>query len=271
MMRAMKKTDDQSGLALADLVQGLATVPANCNVRVTGISADSRSLRQGNVFLALPGRREHGWSHASAAIRAGASVILADASTLACAPELAGIPVLRIPNLSAVAGVIAARFFADPSAQLGVVGITGTNGKTSTSHYIAAAMQEFSGGHAGIIGTLGNGPVGKLASSALTTPDAISLQAELARQLAAGVQVIAMEVSSHGLELGRVNGVHFRSAVFTNLTRDHLDFHGDMTAYGAAKRRLFEMPDLKQAVVNLGDEFGRNLMRTCSVFSAASM
>ena len=265
MMRAMKKTDDQSGLALADLVQGLATVPANCNVRVTGISADSRSLRQGNVFLALPGRREHGWSHASAAIRAGASVILADASTLACAPELAGIPVLRIPNLSAVAGVIAARFFADPSAQLGVVGITGTNGKTSISHYIAAAMQEFSGGHAGIIGTLGNGPVGKLASTALTTPDAISLQAELARQLAAGVQVIAMEVSSHGLELGRVNGVHFRSAVFTNLTRDHLDFHGDMTAYGAAKRRLFEMPDLKQAVVNLDDEFGRNLMRTCSV------
>jgi len=191
-------------------------------------------------------------------------VILADAATVARGAGSAGVPVVAVPDLGSVAGVIAARFFGEPSQQLQVVGVTGTNGKTSTSHYIAAAMQEFTGGHAGIIGTLGSGPVGRLAATEMTTPDPVSLQAQLAAQLAGGVQVIAMEVSSHALELGRIAGVRFTTAVFTNLTRDHLDFHGDMAAYGAAKRRLFDLPDLKHAVVNLDDEFGRALMRACS-------
>ena len=264
MMQAMQTIDDEPGVALPELLRDLAAVPPACAVRVTGLSIDSRTVRAGDAFLALPGQRAHGWSHAPEAIRAGARVILADAATVACGPDLAGIPVILIPNLGSMAGVLAARFFGEPSRQLQVVGVTGTNGKTSTSHYIATAMQEFTGGQAGIIGTLGNGPVGKLAPTALTTPDPISLQAQLAAQLAAGVQVIAMEVSSHALELGRINGVRFSAAVFTNLTRDHLDFHADMAAYGAAKRRLFELPDLKHAIVNLNDDFGRALMRAHS-------
>ncbi len=251
-------------MALPELLRELAPVASGSDLRVTGISMDSRALRAGDAFLALPGGKDHGWNHAAAAVRNGARVILADAATVVSAPLLNGVPVIPVANLGAVAGVIAARFFGDPSRQLQVVGVTGTNGKTSTSHYIAVAMQEFNGGHAGIIGTLGNGAVGRLRATELTTPDPVSLQSELAAQLAGGVQVIAMEVSSHALELGRIAGVHFTTAVFTNLTRDHLDFHGDMAAYGAAKRRLFDLPGLKQAVVNLDDEFGRELMRACS-------
>jgi UDP-N-acetylmuramoyl-L-alanyl-D-glutamate--2,6-diaminopimelate ligase len=264
MKPAMKTVADETGVALPELLRGLATVAIGRDLRVTGLGIDSRKLRAGDAFLALPGQKDHGWNHVAAAVRAGARVILADAATVASAPVQPGVPVVPVPDLGAVAGVIAARFFGDPSQQLQVVGVTGTNGKTSTAHYIAAAMQEFTGGHAGIIGTLGNGPVGRLGATELTTPDPVSLQAELAAQLAGGVRVIAMEVSSHALDLGRIAGVHFTTAVFTNLTRDHLDFHGDMAAYGAAKRRLFELPGLKQAVVNLDDDFGRELMRACS-------
>ena len=262
-MLAMKTMPDGTGVALPELLRNLAALGPGGDLRVTGLSMDSRTLRAGDAFLALRGQKDHGWNHVAAAVRAGARVILTDAGTVASGPELAGIPVIAVPNLGSVAGVIAARFFGEPSQQLQVVGITGTNGKTSTSHYIASALQEFTGGHAGIIGTLGSGPVGRLGATELTTPDPVTLQAQLAAQLTAGVQVIAMEVSSHGLDLGRIAGVRFTTAVFTNLTRDHLDFHGDMAAYGAAKRRLFDLPDLQYAVVNLDDEFGRDLMRAC--------
>ena len=264
MMLAMKTVDNETGTALPELLRNLATVTPGCNVRVTGLSMDSRTLRPGDAFLASPGQKDHGWNHVVAAVRAGARVVLADAAAVTPVPDLAGIPVIPIPRLGSVAGVIAARFFGEPSQQLQVVGVTGTNGKTSTSHYIASAMQEFTGGHAGIIGTLGSGPVGRLGVTELTTPDPVSLQSQMAAQLAEGVQVIAMEVSSHALDLGRIAGVHFTTAVFTNLTRDHLDFHGDMAAYAAAKQRLFDLPELQHAVVNLDDEFGRDLMRACS-------
>jgi len=260
----MKTVADETGVALAELLRDLASVASGRELRVTGVCIDSRKLRAGDAFLALPGQKDHGWNHVPAAVRAGARVILAEPATVLSAPVLTGVPVIPVANLGAVAGVIAARFFGDPSQHMQVVGVTGTNGKTSTSHYIAAAMQEFTGGHAGIIGTLGNGPVGRLAATVLTTPDPVTLQEEIAAQLAGGVRFIALEVSSHALDLNRIAGVHVTTAVFTNLTRDHLDFHGDMAAYGAAKQRLFEMPGLNQAVVNLDDDFGRELMRACS-------
>lgn len=263
-MIAMKTVDPEAGMPLSVLLRDLAVIPPESDARVAGLSMDSRTLRPGEAFIAIQGQHDHGWAHVPAAVRAGARAILADASDAMTGPIPAGIAVIRVPGLVAAAGVIAARFFGEPSRQLRVVGVTGTNGKTSTCHYIASAMQEFTGGHAGIIGTVGYGPVGRLVPAALTTPDPVTLQEQLAGQLAAGVRVVAMEVSSHALDLGRIAGVHFHTAVFTNLTRDHLDFHGDMAAYGAAKLRLFDVPDLRAAVVNLDDEFGRDLMRSCS-------
>src|SRR5690606_29249421 len=161
------------------------------------------------------------------------------------------------PDLAARAGHIAARFFGHPSRSVTVFGVTGTNGKTSVSHFIAAALDRIAEGGAGLIGTLGWGRAGALAPSGLTTPDAVTLQSLLAGMRALGMRSVAMEVSSHALEQGRVAGVEFSVAVFTNLTRDHLDYHGDMDAYGAAKARLFDQPGLRAAIVNLDDPFGR--------------
>lgn len=263
-MLAMTRPRNDTGTGLAALLQGIAAIPAGLDVRVTGICADSRVLSPGAVFLALRGQRDHGWRHAAEAVRAGARAVLVEADAAMELPVPAGIPVIRIAGLAAQAGVIAARFYGDPSRHMKVVGITGTNGKTSTSHYIAAALDGFSGGRGGIIGTLGYGPVGRTGPAHLTTPDPVALQAELARQLALDVHYVAMEVSSHALQQGRIAGMHFHTAVFTNLTRDHLDFHGDMAAYGAAKRRLFEHAGLAHAVVNLDDAFGRALHSSCA-------
>lgn len=262
-MLAMTRFGNEPGPALAALLHGIAPVPAGADRHVTGISADSRTVTPGGVFIALPGLRDHGLRHALAAVRAGAAAVFVDADAVDVPDLPRAVLLVRVPELAAAAGTLAARFHDHPSRDLDVIGITGTNGKTSTSHYIAAALQDFSGGRAGLIGTLGYGPVGRLGPAQLTTPDAFALQAELARQRAAGVQFVAMEVSSHALELGRVTGTRFHTAVFTNLTRDHLDFHGDMSAYGAAKRRLFEHPGLTHAVVNLDDAFGRDLFATC--------
>ncbi|MBI1732212.1 MAG: UDP-N-acetylmuramoyl-L-alanyl-D-glutamate--2,6-diaminopimelate ligase [Gammaproteobacteria bacterium] len=260
----MKNIDAETGAPLSVLLRGLADVPAGLDAPVRGISLDSRTLQAGDTFIALAGQRDHGWRHRNAAVRAGAAAILADVPDAGEWRGPAGVPVIRVPDLAHVAGVIAARFFGDPSRQLRVVGVTGTNGKTSTCHYLAQALHELVPGHAGVIGTLGYGRVDRLEPAALTTPDPISLQRELARQRDAGVKFVAMEVSSHALALDRISGVHFHCAVFTNLTRDHLDFHGDMDAYGAAKRLLFATPELQHAVVNLDDAFGRELARDCA-------
>ncbi|MBU6421950.1 MAG: UDP-N-acetylmuramoyl-L-alanyl-D-glutamate--2,6-diaminopimelate ligase, partial [Gammaproteobacteria bacterium] len=163
-----------------------------------------------------------------------------------------------VRELAQRAGPIAARFYAEPSAAQRVVAVTGTNGKTSVSLISAQTLSEL-GKPCGLLGTLGCGVYGQLEPAANTTPDAVSLQAWLARFRDARVQHVSMEASSHALDQGRMNGVHVAVAVFTNLTRDHLDYHGSMGTYGAAKRRLFEMPGLRHAVINLDDAFGREL------------
>ena len=156
-------------------------------------------------------------------------------------------------------GEIAARFHGNPTRELRVVGITGTNGKSSCCHYIAQALDSEEE-PCGVVGTLGYGRLGALRAGGHTTPDAVTLQALFAEMLAAGVRRVVMEVSSHALSQGRVNGVEFDVAVFTNLTHDHLDYHGDITNYARAKRQLFFAPRLRTAVINGDDDYGRKLL-----------
>ena len=223
------------------------------------LTADSRRCRPGTAFLAYPGERADGRAYIGDAVARGASAVLWEADNFVWAPSW------RVPN-SAVHGLkqraseLAAEFYGQPSHALWMCGVTGTNGKTSCSHWIAAALQA-SGTPSGIIGTLGCGFPGALREAGNTTPDALELQATLAELRAAGARAVAMEVSSHGLAQGRVNAVRFACALFTNLSHDHLDYHGSMQAYAEAKAALFAMPGLEAAVLNLDDAFGRELAR----------
>ncbi|OBS09078.1 UDP-N-acetylmuramoyl-L-alanyl-D-glutamate--2,6-diaminopimelate ligase [Acidihalobacter prosperus] len=229
---------------------------------VTGLSQDSRRIRPGDAFVALPGSREHGLSHAADAVARGAVAILADGDAPADMDMddavALGVPVCRIADLPAKLGAIAARFYGQPAQRMTVIGVTGTDGKSSVSHFLAQALDQ-DGARAGIVGTLGNGLVGALSPSGYTTPDAIGVQAALADMAAAGARWAVMEASSHGLVQGRLNAVGFNQAILTQLSRDHLDYHGSLEAYAAAKRRLFEVPGLEYAILNLDDAFGRTL------------
>ena len=169
------------------------------------------------------------------------------------------VPIICIPNLVAQLGAIAARFYDEPSKKMTVIGITGTNGKTSCAHFLAQAMNVLKVKTA-IVGTVGNGFPKDLNKATHTTPDAIGLQKLLAELNASGAEAVVMEVSSHALEQRRVDAVEFDYAVFTNLTRDHLDYHGSMESYGMAKAKLFSKDSLKKAILNIDDVFGRQLM-----------
>lgn len=243
-----------TAMTLAELIG--AEAGAHAGVRVHGLELDSRAIRAGEAFVALQGANAHGITFAPAALAQGASVVLADAPAPPAFSSLQ--PVVWLPQLRQRVGAIAARFHGDPSRQLRVVGVTGTNGKTSTVQLLAQAIERL-GRRAASIGTLGAGLYGQIEAGERTTPDAIRVQALLARFRDAGADHVAMEVSSHALEQGRVNAVHFAVAVFTNLTRDHLDYHGSMQAYGAAKARLFGWDGLAHAVINIDDAFGREL------------
>jgi len=225
-------------------------------IQVQGLTLDSRAVRAGDAFVALRGTRQHGILFAPAALASGASVVIAEAPAPPAPPPVA--PVVWIDGLRERLGAIAARFHGEPCAALRVVGVTGTNGKTSTVQLLAQTLHH-AGRRVATVGTLGAGLFGALREGERTTPDAIAVQALLGEFRDLGAQDVAMEVSSHALDQGRVNGVHFTVAVFTNLTRDHLDYHGTMQAYGAAKARLFAWPGLDWAVINVDDGFGRAL------------
>ena len=219
--------------------------------------ADSRRVRAGDVFLAHPGARHDGRAHIAEALHAGAAAVLWEPEGFQWDGRWRA-PHLPVSGLAARAPTLAAAWYVHPSRALWMTGVTGTNGKTSVAHWIAAAQGEV-GRRCAVIGTLGNGLPGDLAVASHTTPDAVSLQAMLAGYRDAGIDGVAMEVSSHGLDQGRVEGVAFDVAVFTNLSRDHLDYHGDMASYAAAKSRLFHWPELRHAVLNADDEFGATL------------
>ncbi len=251
-----------AAMRLDDLLSGFADSGKFADTVVCGLSMDSRSIASGDAFVALQGSREHGVAFAPAALASGAAIVLAETAPEASAATVGG-DVLWVEGLREKLGTIAARFYADPSRNLRISGVTGTNGKTSVVQLIAQALTIL-GRRAATIGTLGAGLHGALDAGERTTPDAISQQRLLASFVEAGATDVAMEVSSHALDQGRVNGVGFRIAVFTNLSRDHLDYHGDMAAYAAAKQRLFEVPGLKAAIVNVDDPFGRQLVSSMS-------
>jgi len=233
------------------------------DIEVTDVTATSSRVTAGGLFLACHGRRHHGLEFADEAVAAGAAVIAWEPESGVPAPALpAPVISLPVPNLSAEVGAIAHRFFGKPSAQIDVTGITGTNGKTTTAWLVAQA-QQYLGATSGYMGTLGYGVGASLKPSALTTPGVIAVHRRLRELIGMGATTIAMEVSSHGLDQGRIDAVDMRIAAFTNLTRDHLDYHGSFEAYGAAKARLFAIDSLESAIINVGDPFGAELADTC--------
>jgi UDP-N-acetylmuramoyl-L-alanyl-D-glutamate--2,6-diaminopimelate ligase len=243
--------------SLTWLLDGIAAVPDVEPRTVLDLTADSREARSGSLFFALPGRTVHGLKFAAEAAARGAGVVLWEPSAEVDVPTLpATVFAAGIPGLTDLVGRIADRFFNWPSSQLRVTGITGTNGKTTCAYLLAQCLERL-GSPAAYIGTIGWGRTASLAPAALTTPDVVTVHRELAQLRAGGVRDIALEVSSQALDQNRVAGVRFHSAAFTNLSRDHLNYHQTMAAYGAAKTRLFAAPDLKHIVVNVGDAFGR--------------
>jgi len=222
------------------------------------ITADSRRVEPGVAFAAYPGAAADGRAFIDDALARGTAGVLWDPHDFQWNAQWSA-PNVPVPDLRHAVGHVADFLYGSPSQALWMVGVTGTNGKTSCAHWIAHALERC-GRRAAILGTLGNGLVGALAPASHTTPDACVLHELLAQLRHAGAQAVAMEVSSHGLDQGRVSGVAFDVALFTNLSRDHLDYHGTMAAYGAAKARLFAWPGLRTIVVNADDEFGRSVI-----------
>ncbi|MGO1071129.1 UDP-N-acetylmuramoyl-L-alanyl-D-glutamate--2,6-diaminopimelate ligase [Lysobacter sp. CA199] len=246
-------------MPLAELLPDIAGIPGD--LRISGLVMDSRAVRPGNAFVAIAGFGVHGLKFVEQARAQGAVAILFEPP----APEDLPAPAdaIAVPGLRSRLGEMGDVFHGRASEAMTVVGVTGTNGKTSTVQLIAQAWT-LSGIRCGTVGTLGAGLYGEIVPTGFTTPLVLQLHELLADMHEAGAQAIAMEVSSHALDQGRVAGVHFDVGVFTNLTRDHLDYHGDMAAYGAAKARLFDWAGLRAAAINLDDEFGRELIAQLS-------
>ncbi len=224
---------------------------------VRRLTLDSRAVRNGDAFIACPGETRDGRDFIADAVGRGASAVLWEAEDFAWNRRW-WVPHFPVPRLRRHAGDIAADFYGRPSARLWTVGVTGTNGKTSCSQWIAQALTR-SRRKCAVIGTLGSGFPARLDAAVNTTPDAVTLQARLRDFEQAGARAVCMEASSHGLVQDRLAGVEFDIALLTNLSRDHLDYHGTMRRYKAAKARLFRWPTLSHAVVNLDDGFGREL------------
>jgi UDP-N-acetylmuramoyl-L-alanyl-D-glutamate--2,6-diaminopimelate ligase len=249
---------------LAELAElaGARILSSETNPTVTGTTLRAQHVRAGDLFAALPGTRAHGADFAADALAAGAVAVLTD-SAGATRPALRGVPLLVHDEPRAVLGEIASRIYGDPSKRLAVIGVTGTSGKTTTTSMVAAGLAA-AGSRAGLIGTVGTRIGDERVVSALTTPEAPELQALLAVMAERGVTHVAMEVSSHALVLGRVNGIRFEVGAFTNLSQDHLDFHPDMEDYFAAKARLFD-GRARTEIVCTDSEWGRRLVKPGTV------
>ena len=239
---------------LIEHIQSLANASAK-------VSADSRQIRSGDIFFAYPvghgNALRDGRQYIDAALANGAALVVFDPAGVG-AQYLDHPQCLAVENLAANAGELCAQWYGYPSKQLQMIGVTGTNGKTSITQWLAGALDGVDHRTA-VLGTLGSGFVGNLVQTGYTTPDAPRVQTQLQELLDAGAKQVVMEASSHALDQGRIAGVEFNCAVFTNLTQDHLDYHGNMAAYADAKAKLFQMAGLEHAVINFDDAFGREL------------
>ncbi|MEA5444844.1 UDP-N-acetylmuramoyl-L-alanyl-D-glutamate--2,6-diaminopimelate ligase [Gammaproteobacteria bacterium AB-CW1] len=254
----MMAAEQLQAVTLAELLSGLADPGQHAHWVPMGLSLDSRQLEPGGLFLACAGvSGRHGIDHVEEAVARGAGLVLFEPAGNRQPPSLS-VPLIPVPGLSRHASLIAARYFGDPSRSLAVIGVTGTNGKSSMVQLMAATLEALQM-PAASLGTLGVGRPGALAVASHTTADAVSLQAHLANLRDQGVRHVAMEVSSHGLAQHRVAAVNFRGAIFSNLSHDHLDYHGSESAYAEAKQGLFRHPGLSWAVIN-GDDYWADYM-----------
>lgn len=237
-------------------------------ISIHHISLDSRQIDSLNssinyLFCACQGLYEDGRNFIEQAVQLGAAAIVYEEDEKFNPPAISSIPLVAVKNLAEKIFTLGPYFYNNPSQSMSVIGVTGTNGKTSTTHYIAQVLTKL-GQKCGVIGTVGNGLWGKLNTTNCTTPDPLYLQRLLAELRDQGATTVAMEVSSHGLVQRRVEGIKFDVAVFTNLTQDHLDYHGDMEHYAAAKALLFAMPGLRFAVLNADDAYSKLMAKSCA-------
>lgn len=243
-------------MKVADLV-ALLDVSTDSELHVSSLSIDSRAIIPGALFFAYPGSSSDGRNYIAEAQQAGAVAVLYEPDGFEL-PEDLGIAAFAVSGLQQQVGYLAHEFYRQPSGDLQVFGVTGTNGKTTCCFLLAQALTEL-GLEAAMVGTIGVGKLDALDTAAQTTPDPISVHQSLAQFRDQGITQVCMEVSSHALDQGRVNGVQFFCTLFTNLSHDHLDYHGDMPSYAAAKRRLFTDFNSELVVTNAADEMGRSL------------
>ena len=257
----IENTHHQDSSRLSSLLEGFADIDQQMDCHINALTLDSRVVEKGDLFFACAGTQGHGLDYIDQVCNRGAAAIAWEPTAeYSEVPELEkDIPMIAIENLTHQVGFIADRFYGHPSRDLRVIGITGTDGKTSCCHFLASALSGHGDQHAkaGVIGTIGYGVFGEMNEASHTTPDAIRVHQLLDEMRKSDVRYVVMEVSSHGLDQGRVNGVLFEVAVLTNVSRDHLDYHGDQASYAKAKKKLFFMPGLACAVINNDDEFGR--------------
>lgn len=235
-----------------------ASVERALGVPLGPLASDSRKVGAGDTFLAWPGRRSDGRDHIGEAVRAGAAAVLWEPGGFEW-PDGVDVPNMPVEDLAGRAGPLAAEVWEHPSRDMTVVAVTGTNGKTTTAWILADLLARTSGGKVGLFGTVGAGVFGDLGPCALTTPDPVALQRGLAEVAAAGARHAVVEATSHALDQRRLDGVDCDIAVFTNISRDHLDYHGTFDAYARAKSRLFERAELRAAAVNADDRLGREI------------
>ena len=248
------------GFPLNTLMEGMTDATIGSDISVRGISADSRVVKEDDLFLACRGPNTHGGLFVRDAIKAGATAVAIDEKLVIdldrCRPL-----VFPVRDLQEKLGLIAGRFYGEPSSRLRLTGVTGTNGKTSVTYWLGKIYSLLTDRQPGLIGTLGYGRYPALKPGINTTPGSIALQSLFADLVEEDVDTVFMEVSSHALAQGRVNGADFDVAVFTNLSRDHLDYHKDVQDYFQAKQKLFSFTSLQAAVVNYDDEYGREIIR----------
>ncbi len=242
--------------SLTDLLNGFSHVDAAINV--TGVAIDSRRVQSGDLFLAYRGSEANGIDYIDAAIQSGAAAIAYDANENINI-QSSSVTLIKVPDLRQRAGLIISRFYDEPSKAMQLIGVTGTNGKSTVSYMIAYGLYVL-GKQSAVIGTLGYGPFNQIEVGSTTTPDPVTLHSLFA-DWRNKIDSVVMEVSSHALDQGRVAGAAFDIAVFTNLSRDHLDYHVTLDDYADAKFRLFQLPGLKHAVINANDPYGLKLIK----------